>query len=276
MQTVLDGVSCADTILQQLKQQREILPTKTRLGIVLVGDNPASLSYIKQKQNFGEHIDISAELFQFNTTISTKKLRHEVGRINRMANMRGVIVQMPLPKTLNTQSILNAVLPDKDIDALSATMSGKIYTNTYTILPPTVASIMYMLEQYNIDIKSKIIALVGVGRLIGKPLSLVLSHKGATLMLINKHTQDPAQFTQQADIIISGTGTPHHIMPDMIQHNTVLIDAGYEIKNKKILGDIHPDCYEKALHYTPVPNGIGALTVAMLYNNLFTLILHKQ
>ena len=272
MPVCLDGKQCAQQVLETLQTIRPNLPQNIRLGIVLVGDSPASLSYIQQKQQFGEQVGVSTELFQFSTDISTKKLRHEVGRINRLPNMRGVIVQMPLPKTLNTQSILNAVLPNKDVDSLSATMSGNIYTNTYTILPPTVASILYMLDQYNLNITGKVIALIGIGRLIGKPLSLVLAHKGATLMLVNEHTQNPARFTQQADIVISGAGVPHHITPDMIQQGTTLIDAGYEIQDKEILGDIHPDCYEKSSHYTPVPNGVGALTVAMLYKNLFTLV----
>ena len=181
-------------------------------------------------------------------------------------------IQLPLPPTINKQAVLNAVLPTHDIDALSNTRTGQLYNNTYTILPPTVASVLHLLEKYNIPVQEKIVALVGTGALVGRPTALALLHKKATVVLINSSTQNPAHLIQQADIVVAGTGKPHTITPDMIKQDAVLIDAGYAMQNKKILGDFHPDAHKKSLFYTPVPNGVGALTVAMLYSNLFELI----
>ena len=276
MPTLLDGKKCAEQVLHNLQTVRSTLPNKIRLGIILVGNNATSLSYIQQKQTAGESLNISTELFSFPENTSTRTLRREIGRICRLPHMQGVIVQLSLPSSLNKQAILNAVLPTHDIDALSNTRTGHIYNNTYAILPPTVASILHLLQTYNIPIQGKTVAMVGTGTLVGRPTALVLSHKKATLLLINRSTQNPKRLIQQADIVIAGIGNPHAITPDMIRQNAVLIDAGYEKQDSKIRGDFHPDAYQKSSFYTPVPNGVGALTVAMLYANLFTLIQNTQ
>ena len=272
MPTILDGKKRAEQVLENLQNIRSTIPNKTRLGIVLVGDDPTSISYIQQKKKTGESLNIAVEIFNFPVDVSTRTLRHEIGKICRLSNMRGVLVQLPLPKTINKQAVLNAVLPTHDIDALSNTRCGQLYNNTHTILPPTVASIIHLLEQHNISLQQKIVAVIGTGALVGRPTALALLHKKATVLLINSSTQNPAHLTQQADIVIAGTGNPHAITPDMIKQDAILIDAGYAIQNKKILGDFHPDAQKKSSFYTPVPNGVGALTVAMLYSNLFTLI----
>lgn len=272
MPTLLDGKKCAQRALENLQKSRSTIPHKTKLGIILVGNDPASISYIQQKKKTGESLNIEVEIFKFPVDISTRALRHEVGRICRSSHTRGVIIQLPLPQTINKQAILNAVLPTHDIDALSNIRSGQLYNNTHTILPPTVAAILHLLEKYNIPVEEKIVAVVGTGALVGRPAALALLHKKATVMLINSSTQNPAHLIQQADIVIAGTGKPHAITPDMIKQDAVLIDAGYAIQDKKILGDFHPDAREKSSFYTPVPNGVGSLTVAMLYSNLFELI----
>ena len=269
---MLDGKKCAQQVLENLQKTRSTIPHKTKLGIILVGDDPASISYIEQKKKTGESLNIQVETFNFPVDVSTRALRHEVGRVCRLSNMRGVIIQLPLPKNINKQAILNAVLPTHDIDALSNIRTGQLYNNTHAILPPTVASIMHLLETYNIPVEEKIVAVVGTGALVGRPTALALLHKKATVVLINSSTKNPARLIQQADIVVAGTGKPHSITPDMVKQDAILIDAGYAVQDKKILGDFHPDAREKSSFYTPVPNGVGALTVAMLYSNLFQLI----
>lgn len=271
MPTILDGKKTADIILSSLKKERNTIPQKTKLGIILVGKNPASVSYINQKKKVGQSLNIEVEIFNFDSDISTRKLRGEIGKICRSSNMRGVIVQLPLPDSINKQAILNSVIPDKDIDALSNAMSGKIYTNTYKILPPTVGGIMHLIDKYEIEIQGKVVAVVGTGILVGRPTATVLSHKKASCILMNKNTKNPKELISQADIVISGTGNKNFITQDMIKKDAIIIDAGYELEDKRAQGDFHPDAYKKASHYTPVPGGIGPMTVAMLYWNLFEL-----
>jgi methylenetetrahydrofolate dehydrogenase (NADP+)/methenyltetrahydrofolate cyclohydrolase len=271
MPTILDGKKLSAEVLKGLAEKVTKMNRELRLGIVLVGNDPASIAYIEQKKKTGEKIGVTVDIFKYEPTISTTKLRSEVGRLCRLPHMGGVIVQLPLPESINTQSILNAVLPWRDVDVLSAAMSGKLYAGTSPVLPPTAAAIMKLIESGNIEVAGKTVAIVGTGKLVGKPTGFAMGTRGATVLMINSSTKNPADLIRQADIVVAGVGKPNFITADMVKEGAVIIDAGYEQVNGKLVGDVEPAAFEKSSAYTPVPGGVGPMTVAMLFSNLVTL-----
>ncbi|MYE37905.1 MAG: bifunctional 5,10-methylenetetrahydrofolate dehydrogenase/5,10-methenyltetrahydrofolate cyclohydrolase [Candidatus Spechtbacteria bacterium SB0662_bin_43] len=276
MTRILDGKTVSEHLIADLKKRRAAIQHPMRLGIVLVGENPASLAYVEQKQKVGRSIGIRVDVFQYSTTTSTRALRRAVGTVCRKPHMCGVIVQLPLPQHVNTQSVLNAILPHLDVDVLSATSLGRMYTGTLPILPPTIASINALLEHYAIPTAGKTIAIVGYGRLVGKPATLFFAQKKATVLVIQSNTKDAPSLIQTADIIITGTGKPGTIQKEMIKKGATLLDAGFSYHNNTTTGDIHKDAYQNASFYSPVPGGIGALTVAYLFDNMLTLYAHSH
>jgi len=271
MSIILDGKKLSEEVLADLAEKVKKMNRELRLGIVLVGNDPASVAYIEQKKKTGEKIGVTVDIFNYEPDISTTKLRAEVGRLCRLPHMGGVIVQLPLPETITTQSILNAVLPWRDVDVLSTAMSGKLYAGTSLVLPPTAAAIMKLVDSYGIEVQGMVVAIVGTGKLVGKPTGFAMSQRGATVLMINSSTQNPADLIRQADIVVAGVGKPQFITADMVKDGAVIIDAGYEQVDGKLVGDVAPAAFEKSSAYTPVPGGVGPMTVAMLFSNLVTL-----
>ncbi|MEX0877359.1 MAG: bifunctional 5,10-methylenetetrahydrofolate dehydrogenase/5,10-methenyltetrahydrofolate cyclohydrolase [Candidatus Spechtbacterales bacterium] len=290
---ILDGKKLADEILSGLKEEIKDLNKKIKLGIVLVGDDAVSLKYIEKKIKAGGELGIEVKVYKYDKDITTKKLREEVGRICRLPNMGGVLIQLPLPSHINTQGILDAVLPQKDIDVLGAKAFGKFYAGKSPIMPPTVAGILKLLEEvptlrcedvggrdpdrdkrvgkYNIEVKGRRVAVVGQGQLVGKPMSIILMQKGATVLAINEFTENKGGLIKKADIIISGVGKPGLITKDMLKEGAVVVDAGTTVENGKLVGDVAGDVKDVASYITPVPGGVGPMTVAMLFWNLVEL-----
>lgn len=271
MAEILDGKKIAEELILELKEKRKSIKGDIKLGIVLIGDNPASASYVEQKQKAGTTLGIKVQIFKYVKDISTKKLRSEVGLICRKPNMRGVIVQLPLPKSINTRSVVNAILPSVDVDMLSEKSVGTIYANKNNMLPPTIASILTLFEKYNIDLAGKTVAVVGYGLLVGKPASTILANRGVTILNIQKSTKEREKLLQMADIIITGVGKPNTIMPNMVKEGAVIIDAGFFREEGRVVGDVNSEVYEKCSFYSPVPDGVGVLTVVKLFENLLSI-----
>ena len=190
----------------------------------------------------------------------------------------GVIVQLPLPAHLGRTSILDAVPPHKDIDVLGSS-SRELFSRGITdVFPPVTGAIVEIFNHHHINLLDKDILLVGNGTLVGYPMALWLEREGYNYNIIDHTTddRDRNEYLKGADVIISGAGQPHMITPDRIKENVILIDAGTSEAGKKIIGDIHPDCREKASLITPVPGGIGPMTIALLYRNLVTLYTQKH
>jgi len=262
MSKILDGKKISEKILSDLKKEAQKLNLK--LAVVLVGENPASVLYIEQKKKACEKIGISFKLFKFNQKISTSALKKKVTEIVRKPDVSGLIVQLPLPKKINTQEILNAVSSEKDVDILSDENLGKFYQGSMKFLPPTIAGIAELFKKYKLEIKGKNIVLIGTGILIGKPLSIWLLNKKATFSVVGSFTKNITFFTKQADILISGTGKPN-----LVKKGAILIDCGSGRLRGKITGDMDfKSVSQKASFIAPVFGGIGPMTVAMLLWNL--------
>lgn len=280
---LLDGKSLAQKILEELKQQIAASQKKLRLAIVVVGENAATKSFIAQKKNAAEKIGCDVRFFPFEETITTNELRKRLAKIVHEKRNSGVIIQLSLPPHLNTQYILNAVTPEKDVDVLSARSIGNFVVGKAVVTPVIPAVVKTFFDEYKIEYHNKRIAVVGAGMLVGKPVALWLLNEKATFTVVRSTTPNPEAIIREADIIISGVGKPKFIRGGMIKEGAVVIDAGTSeaegpstaLGVKKIVGDVDFESVApKASYITPVPGGVGPVTVAMLFKNLVTLAEH--
>jgi len=260
---LIDGKKIAEEIKTTLKG--ESASRRIRLAIVQVGDDEASKKFIERKVKFAKDIGAETKIYELLQDISTSQLRQKMAEISHIKENDGVILQLPLPAQIKTQYVLNGIIVSKDVDVLSSRSFGDFSTGRSKILPPVVSAIKIIFEKYNVDIKNKNIVVVGAGKLVGIPVSVWLINQSATVSVLNEFTLDISEFTKKADIIISGAGKPGLIKPDMVKDGVIIIDAG------SLVGDVDPKVAEKASLFTPVPGGIGPLTVAMVFKNLIEL-----
>jgi len=270
---VIDGKQLAQEIIEELKKERQKISRNIRLAIVLVGESPPALSFIKQKKKIGNEIGIDTRLYQYPETIKTKELRKKVGEICRLKNNQGIVVQLPLPPHINSQGVLNAILPQKDPDILSEKNLGAFYTNRLGLLPPVIAAINFLMRKYQIEAEGKNILIIGRGQLVGKPAALWFINQRATVSVANSKTVNLEEYIKKADIIISGAGVSNLIKGENIKEKAIIFDAGVVSKNGSLKGDCDFESVKtKAELITPVPGGLGPLTVAFLFKNLISLI----
>lgn len=269
---ILDGNKLSEKILDELKKKIEASSKRIRLAVVLVGQDPVSLKYIEQKKKACKKIGADFRLYQFSENISTRKLRRELANITKATINTGIIIQLPLPEDINRQYILDAIPSEKDVDLLSSSSLGKFYTGKLDILPPTAGGVLRLLDEYKISIKGKNVVIVGAGSLVGKPLSILMMQKEATVTVCNNFTKNLGELTKKADILVSGVGKPGLITGKMVKNGVVIIDAGFSTIDKGVRGDVDFDSVaEKASYITPVPGGVGPMTVAVLLSNLIKL-----
>ena len=283
---LLDGKELSEKILTNLKREIKKSNLKLRLAIVQVGENLVSQIFINQKKKACEKVGINLRLFKFPVKVSVLKLKKEIKKIVRNPANSGIIIQLPLPKKFqgpsrrlggwrvgwSPEEFLNLISEEKDIDVLSEKSLGKFYQGTLKILPPTVNGILRLLKNYKIELKGKDVVVIGAGRLVGFPLAVQLLKEKATLSVLNEFTKDALSFTKKANILISGVGKPNLIKGNAIKKGLVVIDAGCSVKKGKLVGDVDfKSVAKKASYITPVPGGVGPMTVACLLENLVKL-----
>lgn len=266
---LLDGKKTAEKILSNLKKK---VKKELVLAVVLVGKNPVSEIFIQQKKIACEKVGIHFKLFQFPTRLSLVKLKKGIEKIIKNSSNSGVIIQLPLPRKFHPEDILNLIPEEKDIDVLSEKSLGKFYQGVLSILPPTVSGILHLLRNYGISVKGKNIVILGAGRLVGFPLAVQLLREKATVSVLNEFTKDTYSFTKKADILISAVGKPNLVKDNMVKRGAVVIDAGIYLWKGKMAGDINFKLVsKKASFLSPVPGGVGPMTVAYLLANLLKL-----
>jgi len=259
-----------------LKKEISEINRPIELAIVLVGNNPASLAYTKRKQKIGEELGIKVKIYKYEENISTRKLREEINKLNKNKKIKGIIAQLPLPNHINTESMLDAIKAKKDIDVLGRESVGRLYKNKSKILPPTVAGIKKLLDEYKIEYKGKNVAIVGYGSLVGKPASMVFANEGASIFVLRSSTKNKNKLLREADIIISGVGKPNLITKKDVKKGVIIMDAGMSEQNGKLVGDVADEVKKIAKYITPVPGGVGPMTVAMLFWNLLELVKNRS
>lgn len=269
---LLDGKKLSQKILDELKQKISISKKKLRLAVIVVGEYPVIRKFIEQKKKKAEEVGIGVRIYPFEEKITASELRKRIAKVVHEKKNNGVIVQLPLPEHIGTQYILNAITPEKDVDMLSSRSIGNFAAGKSLILPPVVGSIRAFLEEYKISHKDKYIVVVGAGNLVGRPIAIWLLNDKFTFSVLRSITPNPEDFLKKADIVISGVGKPKFITGDMIKEGAVVFDAGTSESEGQLVGDVDfASVVPKASFITPVPGGIGPVTVAVLLRNLLAL-----
>ncbi len=286
---ILEGKKIAEKILTGLKIKIKKSKLKLTLAVIQVGKNPISQIFINQKKKACQRVDIGFRLFKFPSEIKAEELKKEIEKIVKNQANSGVIIQLPLPKKFLAEEFLNLIPEKKDIDCLSEKSLGKYYQGISKILPPVVGAVIRLLKNYQIKLKGKNVTILGAGRLVGFPLTIQLLKEKATISVLNEFTKETIFFTKKADILISGTGKPNLIKGEMVKKGAIIIDAGCSLKKGRprtspalsekggavrgrLVGDVNFQSVSKKTSYiTPVPGGVGPMTIACLLENLVLL-----
>jgi len=268
---IIDGKQIAQDIYKDLATKVSEWEWTPKLAAVLVGNNPASLKYIDQKRKNAEKVGIDFELIHVAENISQEDLLQVLNDLNTDADVSGYIVQLPLPQHIDTSLVIESISPEKDVDGFHPVNQGKgIIGDDSGFIPCTPAGVMHILHTLSINLAGKEVSVIGKSNIVGKPLVNLLMNAGATVTSCNSKTKDLKKHTSQADIVILAAGVPKMLTADMISHNTIVIDVGFSIIDGKIYGDADFESIEKNGNLiTPVPGGVGRLTVAMLLSNTF-------
>ena len=262
-----------DEIFVDLEKRVKALKDKgitPGLATVLVGENPASQSYVKMKHKDCEKIGINSIRKDLPEDITQEELFAVIDELNEDPACTGYIVQLPIPKHLDENAVLARINPDKDVDGLHPVNLGKLVLNEAAPLPCTPNGCIHLLRRFDIPLEGAKVAVIGRGVTVGRPIGLMLTRRSenCTVTLCHTGTKDLAAETRQADIVIAASGQPHMLTPDMIKEGAALLDVGVSRKDGKLLGDVHPDCWEKAGAISPNPGGVGPLTRAFLVRNV--------
>ncbi|MEK7471028.1 MAG: bifunctional 5,10-methylenetetrahydrofolate dehydrogenase/5,10-methenyltetrahydrofolate cyclohydrolase [Patescibacteria group bacterium] len=267
--TIVDGKKIRDEILAKIKKEVSILSFKPVFCDVLVGDDSASVQYVQMKGRMAESVGISFYKANFSISITTEKLIKEIEILNKVQNMCGIIVQLPLPPHLDKQAVLDAIDSHLDVDCLGTVASERFYNGGSIVGFPTALACMTLLDSINLTLKDKKIVVLGQGLLVGKPVTALLKFRGLNPIVIRSKTENKEELIKQADIIISGMGKGKYLTGDMIKLGTVLIDAGTSESEGGIVGDVDLESVKDVAGYvSPVPGGVGPVTVAMLLSNV--------
>lgn len=270
---LLEGQPIADRMKVELTEKVRALTMTPRLGIVVVGDDSVSEKFISLKEKFARTIGVEIRRYAFPASITTNELRARMNDIVHEARNDGVIVQLPLPSHIDTQSILNTVIPEKDVDVLSARAVGDFQVGKEKVMPPVVRAVVLLFKEYGISVKGKRAVVVGYGRLVGQPLATWLAREGAQVSIIADEVQYDPELLQCADIVISGVGKPRMITGNAIKENVIVVDVGASEVGGVVVGDVDIESVtKKAAYMTPAKGGVGPLTVAVIFENLLTLI----
>lgn len=270
---LLDGQSLAKKVqatvateVAQLKQEKNIVPG---LAVILVGDDPASHAYVKMKAKACEKVGFYSITHSMPDTISQDEIIATIEMMNNNPRIDGILVQLPLPKHVDTEKILEVIDPKKDVDGFHAYNVGRLVTGLDSFVACTPLGVMKMFEEYNIDLRGKDVCVVGASNIVGKPMASLLLNAEATVTITHIHTKDLKAHTSKADIVVVGVGVPGLITEDMIKEGAIVIDIGINrIADGSLVGDVDfKHVSPKCSYITPVPGGVGPMTIAMLLSN---------
>jgi methylenetetrahydrofolate dehydrogenase (NADP+)/methenyltetrahydrofolate cyclohydrolase len=293
MPKILDGAAIAAAIKQEVAEEVKALVARgIRPGLVVVqvGHVPASDIYVRNKIQASEELGLMSERITPPETVSTQEMLELIAKLNAREDVDGILVQLPLPPQVDTKLLLDAVAPEKDVDGFHPVNSGRLLAGRPSLAPCTPAGVIEILKRSQIPIAGKHAVVVGRSDIVGKPAALLLLHENATVTICHSKTRNLADITRQADILVAAIGRPGYITADMVTPGATLIDVGmnrietreefnrffagnakreaiFEKRGSTLIGDIHPAAFEISSAYTPVPGGVGLLTIAMLMAN---------
>ena len=273
--TIIDGKALSDKILKEIENEHSELQAKVGrkagLAVIIVGENPASQIYVRNKIRACERVGFHSETIRLDENITEESLLLEIKKLNNDNNIDGILVQLPIPKHINELKVINAISAEKDVDGFHTTNIGKMMIGDETgFLPCTPAGVIQMFEEYNIDLEGKDVLVIGQSNIVGKPMTLLLINKRATVQVCNSKTKNLPEKLQKADVVVAAAGSPKLVKGSDVKEGVVVIDIGINRVDGKICGDVDfEEVSQKASYITPVPGGVGPMTIAMLIKNTF-------
>ncbi|NPA50996.1 MAG: bifunctional methylenetetrahydrofolate dehydrogenase/methenyltetrahydrofolate cyclohydrolase FolD [Epsilonproteobacteria bacterium] len=271
--TLLDGKALSSKIkdkiakeCKKLKKEYDIVPG---LAVILVGDDPASHAYVNMKEKACKEVGFYSITHKMPSNIHQDEIIETIKMINKNPRIDGILVQLPLPSHIDTTKILEVIDPKKDVDGFHPFNVGRLVTNLDSFAPCTPLGVMELFKEYNIELQGKDVCVVGASNIVGKPMAALLLNKNATVTITHIYTKDLASHTKKADIVIVGAGVPNLIRKDMVKDGAIVIDIGINrLENGKLVGDVaFEEVAPKCSYITPVPGGVGPMTIAMLLSN---------
>lgn len=275
MATILSGKAVSARIKETMKTEVEALKAKginPGLAVIIVGDDPASKVYVGRKEAMCAELGMYSEKYALPEETTQKELVALVEKLNKDTSIHGILVQLPLPKHLDEKAVINTIVPEKDVDAFHPVNVGKIMIGDYDFVPCTPAGIMELIAESNVEIEGKNCVVVGRSNIVGKPMSMLLLHKNGTVTTCHSKTRNIAEITKNADILVAAVGRANFITADMVKEGAVVIDVGMNrLDDGRLVGDVDFEAVKSvAGAITPVPGGVGPMTISMLMKNTIT------
>ena len=273
--TIIDGKALSEKVLKEIEKEHSELEKKVGrkagLAVIIVGENPASQIYVRNKIRACEKVGFHSETIRLDENITEENLLLEIEKLNNNSNIDGILVQLPIPKHIDGLKIINAISAEKDVDGFHTTNIGKMMIGDETgFLPCTPAGVVQMFEEYNIDLEGKDVLVIGQSNIVGKPMTLLLIKKRATVQVCNSKTKNLSEKLQKADVVVAAAGSPKLVKASDVKEDVVVIDVGINRVDGKLCGDVDfEEVSKKASFITPVPGGVGPMTIAMLIKNTF-------
>ena len=266
---ILDGKSIKNKIMDELRDEVVNLSIKPKLVVIQIGNNEASNVYIKQKCNMCNYIGYDFEHIKLDSDVTTEMIIDVIDGLNNDGSVTGILVQLPLPLGIDTDMVVNRISPLKDVDGLTDLNNGMLFHNKDALYSCTPYGVMELLNRYNISVSGKNVVIVGRSDLVGKPMGVMMLNKDATVTICHSKTKNLSEFTKNADILVVAVGRPNFITSDMVSEGTVVIDVGISRMDNGLCGDVDFNSVkDKCSYITPVPGGVGPMTVAMLGKNI--------
>lgn len=275
MAQIIDGKAISAKVKAEVREEADALKAKgisIGLAVVIVGNNPASRVYVNNKKKACAEVGFESSEYALPEETTQEELLALVDKLNNDDKINGILVQLPLPSQIDEKAVINAIRPEKDVDAFHPVNVGKIMIGDFAFLPCTPAGVMELIKSTGVDISGKECVVIGRSNIVGKPMAMLLLHKNGTVTICHSKTKNLAEVCRRADILVAAVGRANFVTADMIKEGAVVIDVGMNrLENGKLCGDVNfAECSEKAGYITPVPGGVGPMTIAMLMRNTLT------
>ena len=272
MANIINGKEISAAIREEIKAEVQGMSVRPGLAVVLVGDDPASAVYVRNKSKACAEVGIYSEVYRLPEETGREQLLGLIEQLNQSPLIHGILVQLPLPKHLDPEEVIMAIDPAKDVDAFHPVNVGKIMIGNYDFLPCTPAGVMELLHRSGIEVSGKECVVIGRSNIVGKPQAMLLLHENATVTVCHSKTRNLPSVCRRADILVSAVGKPKFVTAEMVKDGSVIIDVGMNRdENGKLCGDVDFEpVSEKASYITPVPGGVGPMTITMLLKNTVT------
>ncbi len=267
--TLIDGKAVSASLRAEIKKEAASLSEKPGLAVILVGDDPASQTYVKNKKKACDEVGFYSEEYRLPAETTQEELLKLIDKLNNDDKINGILVQLPVPKHIDDVAVIQAISPEKDVDAFGYENVGRIMIGNFDFVPCTPAGVMQLLKAYNIDVCGKTAVVVGRSNIVGKPQAMLLLHENATVTVAHSRTKNLAEVTRSADILVCAVGKAKFITADMVKEGAVVIDVGMNRdENGRLCGDVDfENVKDKTSYITPVPGGVGPMTITMLMKN---------